>query len=71
MTKKIWPILKILMSVLLVAAGILEWMMFEEANSSLEMHHGVTIMGIVLLIDGTEKLFTLSEVKKTIKTLLG
>ena len=57
MTGKILVILKILMSVLVIAAGILEWMEFDEETSSLEIHHGVTIMGMVILIDGAEKLF--------------
>ena len=55
MTGKILVILKILMSVLVIAAGILEWMEFDEETSSLEIHHGVTMMGIVMLIDGGRK----------------
>jgi len=60
--QRTWPILKILMSVLVIAAGIAEWVQFEEQLTSLKVHHGVIIAGLVNLIDGAEKI---SELKKS------
>jgi hypothetical protein len=59
--QRTWPILKILMSVLVIAAGIAEWVQAEEQLSSLKVHHGVIIAGLVSLIDGAEKFSTLSS----------
>jgi hypothetical protein len=50
-------IFKIIMSVLVMIAGILEWIEFESEVTSIEMHHGMTAMGIVIFIDGADKIF--------------
>ena len=50
------------MSLLVITAGILEWIEFKGELSSLEIHHGVTAIGIVLLVDGVEKLYHSVEI---------
>jgi hypothetical protein len=57
---------KILMSVLIITAGALEWIEFESEVSSLEIHHGITAIGLVLLLDGIEKIFQLTKHAKNI-----
>ena len=50
-------IFKILMSVLVIICGILEWIEFESEVSSIEIHHGITAIGVVMFLDGADKIF--------------
>ena len=52
---------KILMNLLAIISGICKWIEFGNQLSSLEIHHGVTAIGIVGLVDGVDKLYQSGE----------